>query len=101
MELNREKAGLSQGQVPFCPGEGSHLSQGRFLFVPATILPKMFMFIVFSFPRNRCNVANWRSHRETVQFWGSEWPPTVESSIAVEDAVENRGPYRVFVSHLF
>ena len=29
------------------------------------------------------------------------WPPAVESSIAVEDAVENRGPYRVFVSRLF
>ena len=24
------------------------------------------------------------------------WPPAVESSIAVEDAVENRGLYRVF-----
>ena len=28
-------------------------------------------------------------------------PPAVESSIAVEDAVENRGLYRVFVSRLF
>ena len=30
-------------------------------------------------------------------------PPAVESSITVEDAVENRGPgrYRVFVSRLF
>ena len=27
--------------------------------------------------------------------------PGVESSIAVEDAVENRGLYRVFVSRLF
>ena len=27
-------------------------------------------------------------------------PPAVESSIAVEDAVENRGLYRVFVSRL-
>ena len=31
----------------------------------------------------------------------SYWPPAVESSIAVEDAVENRGLYRVFVSRLF
>ena len=30
-----------------------------------------------------------------------EWPPAVETSIAVEDAVENRGLYRVFVSRLF
>ena len=29
------------------------------------------------------------------------WPPAVESSIAVEDVVENRGPYRVLVSRLF
>ena len=29
------------------------------------------------------------------------WTPPVESSIAVEDAVENRGPYRVFASRLF
>ena len=28
-------------------------------------------------------------------------PPAVESSIAVEDAVENRSLYRVFVSRLF
>ena len=28
------------------------------------------------------------------------WPPAVESSIAVEDVVENRGLYRVFVSRL-
>ena len=42
--INQRKAGLSQGRVPFCPGEGSHLSQGRFLFVPDTVPPKMFMF---------------------------------------------------------
>ena len=29
------------------------------------------------------------------------WPPAVESSIAVEDAVENRGLYRIFASCLF
>ena len=29
------------------------------------------------------------------------WPPVVESSIAVEGAVENRGLYRVSVSPLF
>ena len=29
------------------------------------------------------------------------WPPAVESSIAVEDAVDNRGLYRVFGSRLF
>ena len=31
----------------------------------------------------------------------AQWPPAVETSIAVEDAVENRGLYRVFVSRLF
>ena len=30
-----------------------------------------------------------------------EWPPAVETSIAVEDAVENRGLYRVLVSRMF
>ena len=29
------------------------------------------------------------------------WPTAVKSSIAVEDAVENRGLYRVFVARLF
>ena len=38
---------MSQGWVPICPGEGSRLSQGRFLFVLDTVLPKMFMFIGF------------------------------------------------------
>ena len=31
----------------------------------------------------------------------SQSPPAVENSIEVEDAVENRGPYRVFVSRVF
>ena len=40
-----------------------------------------------------------RSHcSQTMQ--GIQGPP-IESSIAVEDAVENRSLYRVFVSHLF
>ena len=43
-------AGLSQGRVPICPGEGSRLSQGRFLFVLDTVPPKMFMFIGFFLP---------------------------------------------------
>ena len=34
-------------------------------------------------------------------FFQSLVAPAVESSIAVEDAVENRGLYRVFVSRLF
>ena len=38
---------------------------------------------------------------EKMTFASTEWPPAVESSIAVEDAVENRGPYRIFVSRLF
>ena len=42
VELNRER--------PVCPREGSHLSQGRFLFVPDTVPPKMFMFIGFFLP---------------------------------------------------
>ena len=49
--IKQRKASLSQGRVPFCPGERSHLSQGRFLFVPDTIPPKMFMFIVFFLAR--------------------------------------------------
>ena len=48
--IKQRKAGLSQGRVPFCPGEGSHLSQGPFLFVPDTVPPKMFMFIGFFLP---------------------------------------------------
>ena len=36
-----------------------------------------------------------------VQTWQLSGPQTVESSIAVEEAVENRGLYRVFVSRLF
>ena len=31
----------------------------------------------------------------------TEWPPAVESSIAVKDAVANCGLYRIFVSGLF
>ena len=48
--IQQRKADLSQGWVPFCPGEGSHLSQGRFLFVPKTVPTKMFMFIFFCLP---------------------------------------------------
>ena len=33
-------------------------------------------------------------------FLSAEWPPAVESSIAVEEAVDNRGLYRVFVLFL-
>ena len=51
-EIKQHKAGLSQGRVPICPGEGSHLSQGRFLFVPDTVPPKMFMFIGLFLARN-------------------------------------------------
>ena len=47
--IKQRKAGVSQGRVPLCPGERSHLSQGRFVFVPDTVPPKMFMFIVFFF----------------------------------------------------
>ena len=43
---------MSQGRVPICPGEGSRLSQGRFLFVPDTVPPKMFMFIGFFLARS-------------------------------------------------
>ena len=42
------------------------------------------------------------SHGLTAQtLQGFSAPPPVESSIAVEDAVENRSLYRVFVSHWF
>ena len=44
--IKQKTAGLSQGRVPICSREGSRLSQGRFLFVPDTILPKMFMFFL-------------------------------------------------------
>ena len=44
-------AGLSQGRVPVCPRKGSPLSQERFLFVPDTLPPKMFMFIGFFLAR--------------------------------------------------
>ena len=40
-------------------------------------------------------------HFAKVVGLASKWPPAVESSIAVEDAVENRRLYRVFVSRLF
>ena len=43
VELNRKR--------PVCPGEGSRLSQGRFVFVPDTVPPKMFMFIGFFLAR--------------------------------------------------
>ena len=53
---------------------------------------------VHPIPSNCCESflkpATWR-HR------GSWWPPAFESSIAVEDAVENRSLYRVLVSRLF
>ena len=45
--IKQEQASLSQGQVPICPESESRLSQGRFLFVPDTVPPKMFMFIGF------------------------------------------------------
>ena len=50
---------------------------------------------------------HWRKFKNPVETadlcplsWGSR-PPAVESSIVVEDAVENRGLYRVFVSRWF
>ena len=47
VELNRERPVCPRDGSHFVPGEGSHLSQGRFLFVPDTVPPKMFMFIGF------------------------------------------------------
>ena len=44
---SKEKGRFVPGTGPILPGEGSHLSQGRFLFVPETVPPKMFMFIGF------------------------------------------------------
>ena len=43
----------------------------------------------------RKNLSEWLARE------GLSGPPAVESSIAVENAVENRGLYRVFVSRLF
>ena len=42
-----EKGRFVPGTGPILSGEGSHLSQGRCLFVPDTVPPKMFMFIGF------------------------------------------------------
>ena len=63
--IRQRKAGLSQGRVPICPGEGSRLSQGRFLFVPETVPPKMFMFIGFFLARFECPNSKWYG-RETM-----------------------------------
>ena len=46
-------------------------------------------------------ISEFPALREVFSGEGLVWPPAVESSIAVEDAVENRGHYRVFVSRLF
>ena len=68
--IKQRKAGLSQGRVPFCPGEGSHLSQGRFLFVPDTVPPKMFMFIGLFLSRNSRRRKRWKTNGEKmVDFW--------------------------------
>ena len=58
---------------------------------PPRALSCFYMCVCHSW--NACGVQD--SQRLT------SWPPAVESSIAVEDAVENRGLYRVFVLHLF
>ena len=47
VELNRERVVCPRDGSHFVPGMGSHLSQRRFLFVPETVPPKMFMFIGF------------------------------------------------------
>ena len=49
--IQQKTAGLSQGRVPICPRDGSRMSQERFLFVPNTVLPKMFVFIGFILAR--------------------------------------------------
>ena len=65
--IKQRKAGLSQGRVPFCPGEGSHLSQGRFPFVPDTVPPKMFMLIGFFLPECLLSTQNTGKFREKLK----------------------------------
>ena len=45
VEFNRERPVCPRDGSHFVPGTGPGLSQGRFLFVPNTVPPKMFMFI--------------------------------------------------------
>ena len=45
--------------------------------------------------------TNQNKSRKHISADPSYWPPAVESSIAVDDAVENRGLYRILVSRLF
>ena len=81
---------LSQERVPVCPRKGSRLSQGRFLFVPDTVQPKMFMFIGFSCAINHCPIHTAgqefyrhqsHSHEQFRTMWGNHtwvrksWPP--------------------------
>ena len=47
VELDRKRPVCPRDRSQFVPREGSCLSQGRFLIVPDTVPPKMFMFIGF------------------------------------------------------
>ena len=85
--IQQRKASLSQGRVPFCPGEGSHLSQGRFLFVPDTVPPKnVYVYWFFSCPilglpsLQECAVKFWLKGAQRVDNSGEGpkkiWTPT-------------------------
>ena len=50
VEFNRKRPVCPRDRPQFVPGMGSRLSQGRFLFVPDTVPPEMFMFIGFFLP---------------------------------------------------
>ena len=47
VEFNRKRPVCPRDGSQFVLREGPRLSQGRFLFVPETVPPKMFMFIGF------------------------------------------------------
>ena len=43
--IKQKNAGLSQARLPICPGQGSHLSLGRFLFVPECHCPAQNVYV--------------------------------------------------------
>ena len=76
--IKQRKAGLSQGRVAVCPEEGSHLSEGQFLFVPDTVPPKMFMFIGFSCPNKK---ERWYQKRACGTRAHSPKPPFYKTAL--------------------
>ena len=96
VELNRKQPGLSQGRVPICPRERSHLSQGWFLFVPDTVPPKMFMFIGFFLPDSSEIESSWEFRPRKKIFSPPPPPPnssqTPSRTLAPPPSPENPSP---------